>query len=351
MLHVTPLGTTTPVPGRPATDVEQVELRSEVLTVRLLTLGAAIRSVDAPDADGVPGPVHLTLATLADYEDPAANPHLGGSIGRYANRIAGARFPLDGRTVELVANNGPNQLHGGPMGFDRMVWDLLDADAAGGGGTALFRLVSPDGDQGFPGTVTATATYELSGDLLRITYTAVSDAPTVVSMTNHGYWNLDGAATAGTVEGHHLALAASRVLPVGGDGIPTGDLEDVTGTPYDLRARTALGPAMAATPSGGFDHCFAVDGPAGELRPAAVLDSPGSGRWMSVATDQPGVQLYTGNGLRPPFPVHGSVSLETQRFPDAPNRPGLGPVRLDPGGEYVAVTELRFGTGTPPAPT
>lgn len=159
MLEVHTIGATTAAPGRPAVDVREVVLASSVVTVRLLTLGAAIRSVEAPDAAGRPGPVHLGLATLADYEDPTRNPHLGGSIGRYANRIAGARFRLDGRDIVLAPNEGSNQLHGGPDGFDRRVWDLVAADGAEDGGSALFRLVSPDGDQGFPGAVTATATY------------------------------------------------------------------------------------------------------------------------------------------------------------------------------------------------
>jgi aldose 1-epimerase len=347
MIAVRPFGTTTPTPWRSPSAVELVEVTSSTLALRLSSLGAAIVSLDAPGADGRRGPVHLTLASLAEYEDTARNPYLGASIGRFANRIAGARFPLDGVPVDVAPNEGPHQVHGGPVGFDRHVWEVLAADASDDGGTVTFRLVSPDGDQGFPGTVEATATYELAGDLLRITYRATTDAPTVVNLTNHGYWNLDGS---GTIGRHRLALAAGRVLPVDDHGIPTGGLVPVAGTPYDLRAPIELGPAMASSPSGGFDHCFAIDGPPGTLRPAAVLASPASGRWMSVRTDQPGVQLYTGNKLGPPFPVHGSVSLEAQRFPDTPNRPELGSALLRPGDVDEAVTELRFGVGAPPSP-
>ncbi len=339
------IGAVAGTPGRPAADVREVLISSQAVALRLLTLGAAIRGVETADASGRHGPVHLGLPTLADYEDRTRNPHLGGSIGRYANRIAGACFPLDGRDVSLLANEGPNQLHGGPDGFDRRVWDLVDAQARDDGGAALFRLVSPDGDQGFPGTVTATATYQIQGDVLRISYDAVTDAPTVVNLTNHGYWNLDGATT---VDEHHLALAADLVLPVDDAGIPTGPLQPAAGTPFDLRTRTRLGTAMTAHPPG-FDHCFAVRGQAGVLRATAVLDAPASGRWMTVRTDQPGVQLYTGNNLQEPFGVHGSVSLETQHFPDAPNRPDLGSALLVPGEHYSSVTELRFGTGEPPS--
>ncbi len=345
-------GTTTATADRPATDVDLVEVSSGSLTLRVLTLGAAIAGLECPDRTGRPGPVHLSLATLADYEDRARNPHLGASIGRYANRIAGASFPMGGRQVELVANNGRNQLHGGPVGFDRHVWELVEATSGSEGGEVHLRLVSADGDQGFPGTVTADASFAVSGDTLQITYRATTDASTVVNMTNHGYWNLDGSTT---VRDHHIQLAADRVLPVDGDGIPTGALHEVGDTPFDLRARTELGPAMDGA-GGGFDHCFAVRGApatqapaAATLRPAAVVDAPATGRWMSVATDQPGVQLYTGNGLGEPFHRHGSVSLETQLFPDTPNRPELGSALLEPGQDYRSVTQLRFGTGELPA--
>lgn len=339
-------GATTATVERPATDVDLVELASSTLTVRILTLGAAIASVECPDRDGRPGPVHLSLGSLADYEDRTRNPYLGASIGRYANRIAGAAFPLGSRRVELVANSGADQLHGGPVGFDRHVWELLEVTEHPDGGAVRLGLTSPAGDQGFPGAVTVEATYAVSGDTLRIGYHATTEEPTVVNLTNHGYWNLDGSTT---VRGHRLRLHADHVLPVDGDGIPTGGLVGVDGTPFDLRRRVELGAAMDAA-GGGFDHCFAVRGDAAELRPAAVLDAPASGRWMSVATDQPGVQLYTGDGLGEPFWPHASMSLETQLFPDTPNRPELGSALLEPGGEYRSVTELRFGTGDVPPP-
>lgn len=345
MIHVTSFGTTRPSDGRPATEVASVTVTGPVLSLRLLTLGAAIASLEAPDVDGRSGPVHLGLGTLADYEDRRRNPYLGASIGRYANRIAGARFVLDGNEVRLAANEGANQLHGGPDGFDRRVWTLTGTDDTDGGGSVTLALRSPAGDQGFPGTLDATATYQVDGDRLRITYTAETDAPTVVNLTNHGYWNLGGGPT---VSDHRLAVAADEVLLVGRDGIPADGVAPVDGTPLDLRAPTRLGPVLAAVPPG-LDHCFAIRGPVGALRAAAVLDAPSSGRWMAVLTDQPGLQVYSGNGLGDPFPRHGSVSLETQLFPDTPNRPELGSAVLRPGRQYRNLTELRFGRGEPPA--
>ena len=346
MISARTYGTTTPTASRPATVVDLLEVSSSSISLKLLTLGATIASLDAPDDSGRQGPVHLTLPSLLEYEDPSRNAHLGASIGRFANRIAGARFTLDGAPVEVMPNEGRNQLHGGPIGFDRRVWDLLATEPTDEGGTVTFGLVSPDGDQGFPGTVTATAIYELAGDRLRITYRATTDAATVVNLTNHGYWNLDGSTT---IAGHRLTLAADRVLPVDSAGIPTGGLISVEGTCFDLRQPTELGSAMTSSPSGGFDHCFAVDGPDDTIRPAAVLSSAASGRWLSMRTNRPGIQLYTGNGLAPPFHVHETVSLETQRFPDTPNRPELGSAVLRPGEVDEAITEMRFGVGAPPS--
>lgn len=344
MIDVGTAGTLGPEALEPGATVVAVELASEQLSVRLIGLGAAITGVRVLDARGEFGDVHLRLPDLSAYADRSRNPHFGGSIGRVANRISGASFELDQQRYDLPANNGPNTLHGGPAGWDRHVWELLDANGDEEGGTAVFRIVSPDGDEGFPGRVTATATFAVQRDILRIQYSATTDAATVINMTNHGYWNLDGTDD---VSAHRITLAADQVLPVDDAGIPTGGLVPVVGTAFDLRDPTLLGPAMAAVP-GGFDHCFAVRGTPGELRPAALLEAPGTGRWMAVATDQLGVQLYTGNNLAAPFEVHGSVSLETQAFPDTPNRPDLGSVRLDPGVAYHNVTELRFGTGSPP---
>ncbi len=345
MISVETAGTLGPQTAEPGTEVEQVVIRSDVLSVRIIGLGAAIAAVETPDVAGRPGDIHLGLPDLAAYADRSRNPHFGSSIGRYANRIGGASFVLDSVRYQLPANDGPNTLHGGPLGWDRHPWDLLDANGTDDGGEVVFRFVSPDGDEGFPGRVTATASYSVRGDTLVIGYGASTDAPTVVAMTNHGYWNLEGG---GTVAGHRITMSCDEVLPVDDAGIPTGVPVPVEGTPFDLRTRTELGPAIEAVGAPGFDHCFAIRGDVGVMRHAATLESPVTGRWMTVGTDQPGVQLYTGNNLSSPFEVHGSVSLETQAFPDTPNRPELGSVRLDPGAHYLATTELRFGTGSVP---
>ncbi|MGI9579213.1 MAG: aldose epimerase family protein [Microthrixaceae bacterium] len=338
MLEVEKLGT--PGVGPDAdVDVSRVTLGNSEMQLRILGLGAAVESVRTPDARGEMGEVHLGLPDLASYVDRALNPHLGSSIGRYANRIAGAAFELDGVTYDLDANNGPNTLHGGALVWDLHVWELGSTEETADGATATFWHASPDGDEGFPGTVTAMARFTLAGPTLRIEYSATSDAPTVVAMTNHSYWNLAGG---GTVEDHVVTVLADEYLPVDAAGIPTGGLTTVEGTPFDLRSATPLGPAMEQVVPG-FDHCFAVAGEPGSLRPAALLAHPPSGRWLSVATDQRGVQLYTGNNLGDPFPVHGSVSLETQALPDSPNRPEFGSVRLDPGDTYRSATEVTFG--------
>ncbi len=325
-------------------EVDGATLSSTGLEVELLGLGAAIAGVRAPDRSGATGPVHLALDGLDGYAERSLNPHLGASIGRYANRIAGARFELGGRSHVLDANNGPNTLHGGSDGWDRRVWSLVDATDDPDGGTVVFGHHSPDGDSGFPGAADATAEFSLDGDRLRITYEVTTDSPTVVSMTNHGYWNLAGS---GTVLDHRLRVHADEVLPVGPDGIPTGAPVPVEGSVFDLRDPTGLGGVIESMP-GGLDHCYVVRGDPGVQRRCAVLECPSTGRWMRLSTDQPGVQVYTGNNLHPPFAVHGAVSLETQALPDSPNHPEYGSVVLEPEETYRAVSEYTFGTG--PAP-
>ncbi|MEK9736836.1 MAG: aldose epimerase family protein [Candidatus Nanopelagicales bacterium] len=313
-----------------------IDIDLDVIRVSLLDLGAAIHGVEVPDRDGQLGPVHLSLPSIADYAYVPLNPHLGATLGRYANRISGGAFTLDGTTYRLDTNQPPNTLHGGLRGFDRLTWSVDAIDESADGVAVTFSLMSPDGDEGFPGALTALATYRISHGRIEIDMSATTDAPTVVSLANHGYWNLDGSRS---IADHELQVSAHRRLSMDATGIPTGVVE-VTGTPYDLLTPQRLGPVIEATD--GLDDCYLVDGEG--LRTAARLSAPHSGRTMTVSSDAPGLQVYTGNSLHPPFDVHQSVSLEAQRLPDAPNQPDLGACMLRPGAEYRTVTRLDFGT-------
>lgn len=317
-----------------AGEVTVIEISLARIRVQLLSLGAAIREVDVPDRDGNLGGVHLSLPTVADHAVHALNPHLGGTLGRYANRIAGGTFTLDGNRYLLDVNNGPNTLHGGAHGWDRLIWRVDDITDDREAVTVTFTLTSPDGDMGFPGRMDARTTYVVSNARIAMHYVATADAPTVISMANHGYWNLAGSRS---IADHDLRVPASRRLLTDATQIPCG-VADVVDTAYDLNAPQALGPVLDAT--GGLDDCYLLEGDG--LQVGAELRHAGSGRIMRVLTDAPGMQVYSGNNLKPPFEVHQSMSLEAQRFPDAPNQPSLGPCVLRPGEEYAATTVLEF---------
>ena len=319
-----------------AGDVTVIEIEFPRMRVQLLSLGAAIREVEVPDRDGALAGVHLALPTVADHAVHALNPHLGGTLGRVANRIAGGTFVLDGTRYHLDVNNGPNTLHGGADGWDRLIWRVDDISDDGDGARIDFSLTSADGDMGFPGTVQARATYVVTEGRIEMRYAATTDAPTVINMANHGYWNLAGSRS---IADHSLHVPADRRLLTDATQIPCG-IAEVEGTPYDLRDARTLGPILEAT--GGLDDCYLLAGDG--VRLAAELRHPGSGRVMRVLTDAPGMQVYSGNNLRAPFDVHQSMSLEAQRLPDAPNQPDLGPCDLRPGQSYAATTVLEFDT-------
>ena len=321
-----------------AGDVTVIEIAFPRMRVQLLSLGAAIREVVVPDRDGNLGGVHLALPTVADHAVRALNPHLGATLGRYANRIAGGAFSLDGVDYPLDVNNGPNTLHGGSLGWDRLIWHVDGISEDAGDATIRLSLTSPDGDMGFPGTVSARTTYVVSDGRIATHYEATTDAPTVISMANHAYWNLAGTHS---IADHELHVPANRKLAYDEFQIPTG-IVDVEGTPYDMRGSNELGPILEAT--GGLDDCYLLDGVEGQVRLGAVLSHPGTGRVLRVLTDAPGMQVYSGNNLRTPFEVHQSMSLETQRMPDAPNQPALGPCVLRPGENYSTTTLLEFTT-------
>ena len=318
---------------------QAIWIRADGLEAAVIPYGATLVRLRAPDRDGRSGDVVLGHAELSAYR--GAPSHLGSTVGRYANRIAGARFALDGREYRLEANDGPNHIHGGSTGLSRVVWDA-EADAA----QVRLRYHSPDGEEGYPGNLDVRVTYALRASALRIEYRATSDAPTVVSLTNHAYWNLaDGGAR--PVLDHELEIAASRYTPVDARGIPTGAIEPVAGTPLDFRGPRRVGERIAALlpARGGYDHNYALDRP-GLDAVAARVRARASGRALEVRTTLPGLQLYTANSLDGRFACAGGVRpgrwsalcLETQQFPDAPNQPRFPSARLDPGAAYQHTT-------------
>ncbi|MCX3059995.1 aldose epimerase family protein [Streptomyces beihaiensis] len=316
-------------------DVHRVTLERDGVRARVLTYGGVLQSVEVPDAAGTVADVVLGLPALDGYL-AHPGPYLGALVGRYANRIARGRFPLDGLIYHLEQNNGPNALHGGAHGFDKRVWA---AQAAGEHGVRLSRT-SPHGEEGFPGRLDVSVTYALEpGGALSISYEAVTDAPTVVNLTNHAYWNLAGAGSGDAAKSHEVRIDAARMTAVDDDLIPTGELRAVDGTRFDFRAARVPGP--------GHDHNYVLDkGVTDEPVPVAELRDPVSGRVLTVATTEPGLQLYTADhfdaGL--PFTPGGGIALETQHFPDSPNRPDFPSTVLRPGEVFRSRTVYGFAT-------
>ncbi|MFE5815236.1 aldose epimerase family protein [Streptomyces sp. NPDC056479] len=311
------------------TEVHRWTLERAGVRVRVLSYGGIVQSLEVPDRNGQAANVVLGFAALDGYL-AQPGPYLGALIGRYANRIAHARFPLDGLTYALEPNNPPGSLHGGERGFDKRVWEVTPV----GHGLRLER-VSPHGEEGFPGLLEVAVTYTLDADgALRIAYEAVTDAPTVVNLTNHSYFNLAGAGS-GDAGGHELRLAAARFTPVDEDLIPTGSLDEVAGTRFDFRQARKVG--------AGYDHNFVLDkGVTGSPREVAELYDPSTGRALTVATTEPGLQLYTADHLAEPFAPGDGIALETQHFPDSPNRPGFPSTVLRPGEVFRSETVYDF---------
>lgn len=321
------------------------------VTVKIMTYGGVITSLKAPDRRGQPGEVQLGFDTLDEYLK--GHPYFGALCGRVANRIAGGRFKIDGKTYQLATNNGPNHLHGGEQGFDKKVWKakpIEDKDRVG----VELTYVSPDGEEGYPGTLSTTVVYSLTDkNELTIDYTAESDKATPVNLTNHTYWNLaDGGKS--DVLSHRLTLKASRYLPVDATMIPTGEVKSVAGTPMDFLHETAIGARIEQVGGepGGYDHCYVLDKQPGEsLSLAARLVDPASGRVMEVFTTEPAIQLYTGNFLDGTLKSRGAtfgqrhaVCLETQHYPDSINQPKFPSTLLKPGQTYRHTTIHRFST-------
>ncbi|MFJ3302077.1 aldose epimerase family protein [Streptomyces sp. NPDC086549] len=310
------------------TPVHRWTLERAGVRVRILTYGGIVQSVEVPDRDRRTANVVLGFAGLDGYL-AHPEPYFGALVGRYANRIGGARFPLDGLTYALAANDGRNSLHGGERGFDKRVWEAEPVEH----GVRLTR-VSPHGEEGFPGRLEVSATYTLDASgALRIAYEAVTDAPTLVNLTNHSYFNLGGSGNAG---GHELRLDASRFTPVDADLIPTGELRDVTDSRLDFRTARKVG--------AGYDHNFVLDkGESEAPGEVAELYDPASGRLLTIATTEPGIQVYTADHLGAPFAPGDGIALETQHFPDSPNRPEFPTAQLRPGRVYRSETVYAFG--------
>ncbi|WP_249999080.1 aldose epimerase family protein [Actinoplanes sp. M2I2] len=316
----------------------------------ILTHGGVLQSLEVPDRSGARANVVLGFDRLQGYLDNP-DPYFGAVIGRYANRIARGSFPLDGATYQAPINNGPNSMHGGKTGFDKRLWSATPVD-----GALELRLVSPDGDQGYPGTLSVTVRYTFTPDNeLRIDYEATTDAPTVVNLTNHSYFNLAGEGS-GDIYGHLVRIDATHFTPVDVDLIPTGDLSPVAGTPMDFREPVAVGerirtgdPQLGFT--GGYDHNWILDRAGDGLAPAAQVTEPIGGRTLSVSTTEPGLQFYSGNFLDGTvtgtsgrlYRQGDGLALETQHFPDSPNHAAFPSTVLRPGETYRSTTVFRFG--------
>ncbi|MGW8189703.1 aldose epimerase family protein [Sphingomonas hankookensis] len=334
--------------GQPA---EAIELTAGTLSARILPLGATLQSLCVPDRDGTVADIVLGFDDVQSYRDRPS--WFGVTVGRYANRIAHGRFSLDGRTYTLETNNTPNHLHGGSDGFDQRLWDVAEVGQDDGAAWVRLTLTSPDGDAGYPGTLHASATYMLTPEALTIAYAATTDAPTVVNLTNHAFFDLGGQ---GEAMRHLLTIEADQFLPVDATSIPTGERRAVAGTPFDFRSCHTIGERVRdgrdeqIAIGRGYDHNFIVRGKVGVLCPAAVLADPTSGRVMDVAVTAPGLQLYAGNFLNGAQAGKGgrlyrqgdAVCLEPQAWPDTPNRSDFPSARLDPGQRYESVMRFAF---------
>jgi aldose 1-epimerase len=325
------------------------------VSVRIIALGASVQMLTVPDRNGNLADVVLGHAHLADY---LAKPqYFGATVGRFANRIAKGRFALDGKTYQLATNNGPNSLHGGMRGFDKVLWKVEQA-SRGSSATATFGYVSPDGDEGYPGSLRATAIYRLNEDNeISVEYRATCDKPTIVNITNHSYFNLAGEGSADGVMRHLLTLPAAEYTPVDATLIPTGEFRSVAATAFDFRRAKAIGRDIRSGNDEqilygkGYDHNWVISRtPARAPRLVARVEDPESGRVMEVLSTQPGIQFYSGNFLDGTvvgksgrtYRQGDAFVLEPQLFPDTPNRPAFGSARLQPGVTYVNQIIYRF---------
>jgi aldose 1-epimerase len=325
--------------------IDTIEIANGPFRAQLLTLGASLRILEAPGRDG---PANVTLG-FRDLDEYLGTPRFYGAIaGRYANRIGGARFSLDGQEYRLPANDGPNNLHSGPRGFDQHFWTLTHHDAH----SATFAHLSPAGDNGFPGNLQVECRYTMEADGLAILLSATTDAPTVVNLTHHAYFNLAGEGS-GTVLDQWLQIPATGYTPTDAGQIPTGTMA-LLPAPLSFRKPKPIGRDIGADEEAlrighGYDHNYILDA-GGALRRVATAWDPASGRVLEVHSDQPGVQFYSGNHLAngapgtsgSVYPARAGFCLEPQKFPDSPNQPGFPPTRLNPGERYEHRMAFRF---------
>jgi len=343
--HTDPFGQTT--------DGQEVSIytltSSKGFRARITNFGATLVSLHVPDRDGSLGDVVLGFDTLEGYVNQTA--YLGSTVGRYANRIARGKFTLDGTEYTLATNNGPNHLHGGLKGFDKRVWETQEAVAAEDDAWVKMTYLSPDGEEGYPGSLRCTVTYTLTnGDELRINYEAETDKKTVLNLTNHSYWNLAGQGN-GDILGHELLIHAEKFTLIDQELIPNGIIASVHDMPLDFTRPRTIGSRLRQTASG-FDHNYVLGGAVGEMKPCAQVRDPGSGRVMDIHTTEPGVQLYTGNFLDgsivgkggAAYDKHAAFCLETQHYPDSPNKPQFPSVVLEPGQKFTSRTVHKFST-------
>jgi aldose 1-epimerase len=317
----------------------------------ITNFGGTLVSLKVPDRNGKVADIVLGYDDAYGYA--AGNYFFGGTIGRYANRIGGAQFKLNGVTYELAANNGPNHLHGGPKGFNKVLWEAKDVSKPDYP-AVQFTYLSKDGEEGYPGNLTAKVTYTLTPkNELRIDYSATTDKDTIVNLTNHAYFNMAGS---GDILGHKLLIHASQITPVDKTLIPTGEMLSVKGTPFDFNTATAIGSRISQDDEqlklgGGYDHNWVLDNKNGEIAPAVEVYEPTSGRVMEIWTTEPGMQFYSGNFLDGVKGKGGAVyayrsafCLEPQHFPDSPNKPAFPSTALKPGNEYHSTSLYKFST-------
>jgi aldose 1-epimerase len=326
-------------------------LTSPELRVTVTDFGARVISLLTRDRRGTWADVSLGYGSVEPYATPR-NGYFGATIGRFANRIAGGRFWLDGREYQVPANNGANALHGGPHSFDQRLWQSrMTPDGVD------FELLSPDGDNGFPGSVRVTASFALQANRLQLRYRADASAPTVLNLTNHTYFNLAGEG-AETILDHELLLYADQFTPINSLMIPTGEVLPVNGTPFDFTRARSIGsrigePSAQLAHAGGYDHNLVIRTGQAALRPAARVYCPATGRTLEIETSEPGVQFYSGNFLNgshlgrsgKPYVYRAGLCLETQHFPDSPNHKAFPATTLLPGDEFRSETTWRFTAG------